>query len=189
MSEMPAIARNFWSRAEGNSMCGVIGVVDGSHIPIIQPHKDQSPLDYYNRKKFNSIVLQGIVDSSYRFIDVYCGSPGSFHDARVYRRSPIGRRLNMNTYHIIYHLIADSAYSNNNTLATPYKRTPSMPTPLTDEQKTYNAQLSSIRVYVEIAFGLLKGRWRRLRMVDFSRANAPNAVVACCVLQHIPSFS
>ena len=40
--------------------------IDGNHIPIIPPH--DSPTDYYNRKGFHSIVLQGLVDHQHRFL-------------------------------------------------------------------------------------------------------------------------
>ena len=36
---------------------GVIGMIDGCHIPIKQP-KDNGPV-YYNRKDFFSVILQG----------------------------------------------------------------------------------------------------------------------------------
>ena len=57
-----------------------VGAVDGSHIPIVSPH--QCPADFYNRKGWHSIILQGTVDHAGRFIDVYVGWPGCVHDAR-----------------------------------------------------------------------------------------------------------
>ena len=41
-----------------------VGAVDGCHIPILPP-KDY-PADCYNRKKFHSILLQGMVDDRCR---------------------------------------------------------------------------------------------------------------------------
>ena len=37
-----------------------VGAIDGTHIPIIRPQ--YSPADYYNRKGFYSIIMQGFVD-------------------------------------------------------------------------------------------------------------------------------
>ena len=37
-----------------------IGTVDGTHILIISPQ--DCPADYYNRKGWHSIILQGVVD-------------------------------------------------------------------------------------------------------------------------------
>ena len=39
----------------------VVGAVDGSHIPIVAPRL-HAP-DYYNRKRFHSIFLQGVVSA------------------------------------------------------------------------------------------------------------------------------
>ncbi|XP_032690383.1 putative nuclease HARBI1 [Odontomachus brunneus] len=53
---------------------GVIGAIDGCHIPCKQP-KDNAH-DYYNRKGFHSIILQGICDHRRKFIDCFIGLPG-----------------------------------------------------------------------------------------------------------------
>ena len=59
----------------------VVGAIDGSHIPVITSKND--PNDYYNRKQFHSIVLQGVAGADGRFIHVSTGYAGSIHDARV----------------------------------------------------------------------------------------------------------
>lgn len=41
------------------------GAIDGTHIPITAP--PDNPAYYYNRKGFYSIVLQAVVDHSYRY--------------------------------------------------------------------------------------------------------------------------
>ena len=52
--------------------------------------------------------------------------------------------------------------------------------------KTYNARLSRGRVIVEIAFGRLKSRWRRLsKQIDMDISNVPNVILACCALHNI----
>ena len=61
----------------------VVGTVDGCHVPInIGP--EQCPDDYINRKGFHSLILQGLVDCDYRFLDICVGWPGKVHDARVF---------------------------------------------------------------------------------------------------------
>lgn len=65
----------------------IILVVDGSHIPITPPmigHRD-----YFNRKGWPSLVLQGIVDNNMIFRNVSCKCPGSTHDSMVLRNSKI----------------------------------------------------------------------------------------------------
>ena len=60
----------------------VVGAVDGCRVPIIGP--EQSPEDYINRKGFHLLILQGLVDSDCRFLDICVGWPGKVHDARVF---------------------------------------------------------------------------------------------------------
>ena len=59
----------------------VAGAIDGTHIPVLKPNA--SPSDYYNRNKFYSILIQAVVNSCGRFLDVNIGWPGKVHDARV----------------------------------------------------------------------------------------------------------
>lgn len=66
------------------------GAVDGTHIPIISP--EECPVDYFNRKGFHSIVMQGMVDHLGRFMEVYIGWPGRVHDARVFVNSSLYKR-------------------------------------------------------------------------------------------------
>ena len=67
-----------------------VGAVDGTHIPILSPQ--ECPADYYNRKGWHSILMQGVVDHQGRFIDVYIGWPGRVHDARVFANSSLYQR-------------------------------------------------------------------------------------------------
>ncbi|XP_077091696.1 uncharacterized protein LOC143744162 [Siphateles boraxobius] len=61
------------------------GAIDGSHIPIIAP--EENHVDYFNRKGWHSVLLQGVVDHQFCFTNIYTGWPGSVHDARVLRNS------------------------------------------------------------------------------------------------------
>ena len=66
------------------------GAVDGIHIPILSPQ--ECPADYYNRKGWHSILMQGVVDHQGRFVDVYISWPGRVHDARVFANSDLYQR-------------------------------------------------------------------------------------------------
>lgn len=72
---------------ERTSLRGCIGFIDGTHIRLSSVPAGDT--DYVNRKKFPSIQLQLIVDDKMRIRDTYVGWPGSCHDARVFRNSPI----------------------------------------------------------------------------------------------------
>ena len=62
-----------------------VGAIDGSHIPIVRPIECAS--DYYNRKNYYSVIMQGLVDHLGLFMDVCIGWPGKVHDARVFTNS------------------------------------------------------------------------------------------------------
>ena len=47
----------------------VAGAIDGSHLPIVKPQ--ESPSDYYNRKNYYSIIVQGLVDFRGRYGCMY----------------------------------------------------------------------------------------------------------------------
>ncbi|XP_011883994.1 PREDICTED: putative nuclease HARBI1 [Vollenhovia emeryi] len=156
---------------------GVIGAIDGCHIPCKQPVGNAN--DYYNRKGFHSIVLQGVCDHKGQFIDCYIGMPGRMHDARVFRNSPLFNAIGNGLIPENRHIIGDSAYPLLRNLMTPFKDNGH----LTHLQLTYNTKLNSIRSIIERAFGLLKSKFRRLKYLDISNLDLGNHVIAAaCVL-------
>ena len=68
-----------------------VGAVDGCHIPIVSPAISRT--DYYNRKGWYSIILQGVVDHSYQFMDINVGWTGSVHDAQVFSHSSVYKKI------------------------------------------------------------------------------------------------
>ena len=167
------------------------GAIDGSHIPVRPPALNHT--DYYNRKGWYSIIVQAVVDHNYLFTDLCIGWPGSVHDARVLANSGIykkynnkeilqGEELCINGCEIPAFLVGDSAYPLLPWLLKPFATSPF----LTSEQKSFNYRISRGRVVVEIAFGRLKARWRRLnKQNDMFVSNVPNVVAACCVLHNV----
>ena len=92
------------------SFSGVIGAIDGTHIPIIAPAKDEHL--FVNRKGFHSInvqvkvcrfpektyskffkrfcfAMQAICDANMVFLDVVCKYPGSCHDSLILCHSKV----------------------------------------------------------------------------------------------------
>ena len=57
-------------------MDGVIGAIDGSHIPIKAPF---CPENYFNKKSFHSIFLQAVCNHDMMFTDCFAGWPGGVH--------------------------------------------------------------------------------------------------------------
>ncbi|XP_078581876.1 uncharacterized protein LOC144865182 [Branchiostoma floridae x Branchiostoma japonicum] len=174
------------------------GAVDGSHIPINAPTKD--PTDFFNRKGYHSVILQGVVDHLYRFIfvqrftDICVGRPGSVHDARVLRDSPFFTRMESGTMlpreltreiegvPVPVAVLGDAAYPQMPWLVKPYPDSGA----LSREKFDFNYRQSRARMTVECAFGRLKGRWRCLsKRLDVDLDNVPSIVAACCVLHNV----
>ena len=168
-----------------------IGAIDGCHIPIASPAMNRT--DYYNRKGWYSMILQGAVDHSYRFIDVNIGWPGSVHDARVFSHSSVykkitehtllpDRTITVNGVSIPLYLIGDSAYPLQTWLMKPFTHG----TVLTLQQKTFIYRICRARIVVENSYGRLKARWRRLmKRNDMNIDNIPHVITAACILHNI----
>ena len=162
---------------------GILGAIDGTHILIQAPLKD--PEQYINRKSFHSVQLQVVCDMDMKFIDVFCGFPGSVHDAWVLRNSPLfvdaerGRDL---LFPGNSHLIGDVAYPLKPWILTPYKDTGR----LTRQQQHYNFIHSSTQMVVERSLALLKNRFRKLKtsMLKQKNKDVPIVVVVACVLHN-----
>jgi len=167
------------------------GSIDGSHISVTPPLMNHT--DYYNRKGFYSVIVQAVVDHNCLFRNIYVGWPGSVHDARVFANSLLyskvcsgeilqGSSLQYRGNEIPILLVGDSAYPIKSWLMKPFPHSST----LTDQQKTFNYRLSRARVQVEIAFGRLKARWRRLsKQMDIHIDNVPHVITACCVLHNL----
>jgi len=137
----------------------VIGDIDCTNITIKAPTQHNNC--YYDRKQNCSIVLQAVVDAYLKFTHLYCGEPGSVHDARILRKSKIYQMVCEATDCFFSNgsfLLADSAYPANSWLVTPLRDFGN----LTRQEKKYNLLVNKGRSVVERTFGLLKNRFRRL---------------------------
>lgn len=168
--EKKQISRKKFEEKKG--IYGVIGAIDGSHIPIKRPNSRYAHV-YYNRNGYYSILLQAVCDYKKRFIDVFCGEAGSMHDARLLKKSSVYEKgfsgMMGNDF-----LLGDSAYPCLNWLISPFKDNGN----LTENQKIFNYRHSSTRIVIENAFGLLKGRFRRLKFFE----NENILVIVKCVI-------
>jgi len=170
----------------------LIGAIGGTNIPIIAPR--EVPADYYNRKGFYSIILQAVVNSSYKFWNVNIGWAGRVHDARVFANSTIyalfqsgnllGNELDrsFNGTTISHFLIGDAAYPLMPWLMKPFRDNGA----LSGDKKYFNYMLSKSRMVVENAFGRLKWRWRCLmKRNDLDTSFVPEVAETCCTLHNI----
>lgn len=122
---------------------GTLGALDGSHIRIRKPAERSN--DYFNRKGYDSVILQAVCREDKRFSDIYCGWSGKVHDARVYRNQPLSQRVVCG----VNHIVDDAAYPLTGNLLTPYRNNGH----LTNQQQNYNTALSGARVLIENASG------------------------------------
>ena len=158
----------------------VVGAVDGSHIPIVAPRL-HAP-DYYNRKGFYSILLQGVVSAKCLFWDFDIGWAGSLHDANLWSRTAIGQYCEAGKLSP-YTLVGDAAYPCRPWMLAYFK---GHKDGLTREEYHWNFVQSSTRMCVERAFGMLKGRWRILsKRVDVNLKNMSDLVSTCLVLYNM----
>lgn len=164
-------------------MKGIIGAIDGTHIKIKAPKYNTET--FFNRKKYYSLAMQVVVDANKKFIDIYCGEPGSLHDSRIFRRSNLYSKATERQREIFpddTFLIGDSAYPLMNWIVPPFRDTGN----LSARQKAFNIMLSSTRVVVENAIGLLKARFRRLMFFteNTDLGLCVQIIVAACVLHN-----
>lgn len=170
----------------------VVACVDGCHIPIKAPQNN--PEDYVNRKGFHSIILQGLVDANYLFLDVCVGWPGKVHDARLFKNSSLYTSLcggvftrddsvydTINGVRVPPLILGDSAYPLQDWLMKPYVDRGN----LSVEELQFNNILSITRVVVENGYGRLKGRFPALaKRLDLNLNNCCTVIAACCVLHN-----
>nr|XP_018913753.1 PREDICTED: putative nuclease HARBI1 [Bemisia tabaci] len=161
---------------------GTFAVIDGTHIPIPGPLHDES---FYNRKGFHSVLAQIVCTHDFEIIDLFCGFPGSCHDARMWAESPLCQRLQEHPGQLLpddAHILADSAYPITTRTLTPFKNDGH----LTPEQKYFNTVGSSSRVVVEQTIGKVKCRFRRLRYLHINNLSyAKYIITASCILHNI----
>lgn len=127
---------------------GVIGVIDGTHVAILQPTEDEHL--YFNRKNFHSKNVQIICDSNLLILNVNANFGGASHDAFIWRNSGVHRHLeqmyiggNPRVW-----LIGDSGYP-----LQPWLMTPVTHTVAGTPQRRYDDALTVTRNCVERCIG------------------------------------
>lgn len=156
----------------------IIGAIDGSHIEIDKPQND--PDSYINRKGYYSIQMQVVCDHGLKIRDIFIGYPGSVHDSRVFRNSPLYQTLPQKCGQ--YFLLGDSGYPLQANLLTPFKDRGQ----LTERQIHYNVQLARNRYVIEHCFGVLKQKFRQLFHIKLRKMEIiVHLIRAACVLHNI----
>jgi nuclease HARBI1 len=95
---------------EINAFPGVIGVVDGTHIPIYKPPGIMEAEIYRNRKAYFSINAQITCGPNMTIYNIVSRWPGSTHDNRIFENSRLHYRLSSGELAGI--LLGDAGYGN-----------------------------------------------------------------------------
>ena len=169
-----------------------LGAIDGKHVAIQKPPHAGS--EFYNYKKFHSIIILAVVDANYKFIWLDIGTNGAAGDAQIWNNSGLKlglstNRLNLpppeplpgDTTDIPFYLIGDDAFALEEFLMKPYAQRN-----LTREERIFNYRLSRARRVVENAFGIMSMRFRVLTTTMRHRPEIATLVTStCCVLHNI----
>ena len=143
-------------------------------------------MDYYSRKQKYTVNTQAVVGADLVFLV-------SRQDARVLRSTSLftqaERRDILDSLQELINgllvrplILGGGAYPPTTWQVKRY----SFNSNLSDTEKSFNKHLSSARVTVERAFGVLKGRWRcLLKRLDNDLESVPSIIITCCVLHNI----
>lgn len=178
------VGRGFARLARHECFSKAVGAIDGSHIRIKPPKKNKKC--YYNYKSFHSIQLQAICDSEGKFLDIFVGYPGSAHDTRILRNSPV--------YHKSlypppgYFLLGDAGYpciDQPIPIIVPFKKPPHGPMP--PMHVRFNKMHGRARCIIESTFGRMKGRWRAtlFKALEVRPGFVSEIALACAFLHNM----
>lgn len=133
--------------------------MDGSGIPLDQaPGGFFDPAEFWTRKKCYALDLCAVCYSSLRFTLAFIDWPNSVGDSRIWASIWVSQHPGR-CFSTGEHLLGDNVYSVTQFTKAPYKR----PQAVKREGRRFNYYLSNLRVDMEHAFGVLKGRWSRLQ--------------------------
>ncbi|XP_030284378.1 putative nuclease HARBI1 [Sparus aurata] len=129
----------------------VIGVVDGTLIPIHNP----SLVDpcWIGRKHYAAINTQVVVDHNGLITDIVAKWPGGTHDSFMWANSAVGQKAGRGEFGRSI-LLGDSGYPLRSYLVTPVTN------PATPQEERFNEAHTRSRTKVERVFGIWKSRYR-----------------------------
>ena len=169
-----------------------LGAIDGKHIRIKAPPHSGS--DFFNYKKFHSIVLLAVVDAHSRFIYVDVGGNGRASDTVVYKNCSLYQALTSGKLNLPadkplkgqilktpYFFIGDDIFGLSRHMMKAYNRNAN----LSVSQEALSYRLSRARMTVEMAFGRLVSRFRIFhRPIEISVDTCDLLVKSCCILHN-----
>lgn len=176
------VGEGFAKLAHSHFFKKCVGAIDGCHVRIKKPVGPDAQ-DYFNRKLFYSVQLQAICDSNGIFLDTFVGYPGSVHDTRVLKNSPVYTEALYPPAG--YFILGDGGYpciEHPICIITPFKE------PVRDAiEGRFNAHVSKARCVIERAFGMMKTRWCSIffKALEVDSHFVPDIITSCTVLHNI----
>lgn len=167
-----------------------VAAIDGKHVRIkAPPHRGS---EFFNYKKYHSVVLLALVDANKRFLTVDVGQYGRVSDGNVFANSNIAVRLarqniglppdeNLGGVPLPYIVIGDEAFPLKKYLMRPYPRSARR---LSEAERIFNYRLSRTRNTVENAFGILANTWRIYQRPFECRVQLCDKLILATVVLH-----
>ncbi|XP_018399908.1 PREDICTED: uncharacterized protein LOC108777494 [Cyphomyrmex costatus] len=168
-----------------------VGALDGKHIRIQAPTHSGS--QFFNYKKYFSIVFLAICDANHKFVWVDIGQYGGISDSGVWSNTELTARVREKTAEIPgpQHLpgtaiktnhvfLGDEIFPLDLHLLKSYNKKE-----LTDNRRIFNYRLSKARLSIENTFGILCARWQILnKPIKFSLTNLEEVTKALICLHN-----
>lgn len=171
------------------------GAIDTTHIKMCLPSsKNKSNVVWYDNEKHHSMILQAIVDTDMRFLDIVTGWPGSVSDSTAFKSSSFfklcneGKRLNGEAMklpegtELKEYIIGDIGFPLLPWLLTPYRGTN-----LAEYKLSFNRRHTATHAVAQKALSRLKETWKIIdgEMWRPDKDRLPRIIFVCCLLHNI----
>ncbi|XP_061115505.1 INO80 complex subunit C isoform X2 [Conger conger] len=180
--EMERIGQSFGKLTRNAAFSKAVGAIGCCHMHV-KPSGNRCHVDYINDRLSFSIRLQAICDATGKFLDIFVGYPGSVHDSRVLKSSPLYAGTGYPPPGFL--IVGDDGYpclEEPICLITPYKL------PLQERaQERFNLHLSRMLSVTQKSFGIMKTRWRStlFKAIEVNPDFAPSVISACAFIHNV----
>jgi hypothetical protein len=174
-----------------------IGAIDGIVIKILAPKEEElgekDLATFRNRKNCWALIAQGMCDAHGRFRYFDVNNPGSNPDIVCFKQTLLHQLITKEVIPSKYHMVGDEAYSSLGTdsVLCPFTRCQLLKAKKEDYQKYlkmrgFNFMLSSERITIERAFGMLVAKFAILsHPLNFKLKTNIDIVMICAKLHNV----
>ena len=182
--EWEAVRKGFEQLSANQLFHGTCGAIDGFFQPTNKPLKSEvagNVLAYFSgHYKSYGLNVQAACDSKLRFLYFGIVAPGKTNDNVAFRYAAELRKA-IHSLPIGLYFVGDAAYDLHENLLVPFTGSQRE----NQNKDAYNFYLSQMRIRIEMAFGRLTNKWRRLRnKLDGKQENISVMLLACATLHN-----